>query len=149
MNHTKANLSAALCISVFGVLPTSCPSARGEPIVSKQSVGSDAAVIVGSRNKILFSTDGITWLTQTAPAEASLRAVAFGAGTFVAVGNEGVILTSTNGCILFPADELDGSVSDGAVRDDVAAAVTAFRGGDVGEGSYQAAAEEPEQAAEH
>src|SRR5690348_6413263 len=97
MNHTKANLSAALCISVFGVLPISFASAPGEPIVSRLSVGSDAAVIFGYRNKILFSADGITWLTQTAPAEASLRAVAFGAGTFVAVGNEGVILTSTNG----------------------------------------------------
>jgi hypothetical protein len=48
-------------------------------------------------NTTLQSADGITWQTNAAPTTNQLNSIAFGNGTFVAVGTRGTILSSPNG----------------------------------------------------
>lgn len=68
---------------------------------SKRSVGfSDVArgrerfVAVGWGGTIVYSTDGDLWIEADSPTSNSLRAVTWGAGHFVAVGDNGTVLVS-------------------------------------------------------
>jgi len=55
-------------------------------------------IILGnnSTSSILTSTDGITWLPRTTPSTTGLNGFAFGASTYVAVGNSGVVFSSSD-----------------------------------------------------
>jgi len=65
----------------------------------------DLIVAVGT-DVILTSTDGVTWTSQSLPANAATQfeAVAFGAGTFVAGGRESDLVTSPDGITWTKAD---------------------------------------------
>ncbi len=49
-----------------------------------------------TQGKVLTSTDGLTWSSQTISAGTWLVSIAYGNGTWVAVGANGTILSSTN-----------------------------------------------------
>jgi len=49
---------------------------------------------VGEDGTILTSPDGVTWTPRTSGTSNDLNGVAYGNGTFVAVGEDGIILTS-------------------------------------------------------
>jgi len=56
-------------------------------------------VAVGSAGKVLASTNGMDWVTNTSPTTTSLNAITYGTngsgeGIFVAVGSSGLVLTS-------------------------------------------------------
>ena len=52
---------------------------------------------VGDGDSVLISNDGISWKQQRAPISGMLlSSIAYGSGTFVAVGDVGTVLTSTN-----------------------------------------------------
>lgn len=65
--------------------------------------GPDGFVVVGNRGIIMTSVDGFNWTSQLSPEpEARLRAVTYGGGRYVAVGDsartlKGISLTSDNG----------------------------------------------------
>jgi hypothetical protein len=60
--------------------------------------GNGLFVAVGDAGgTILTSVDGMKWTSRNSGTVASLRAVAYGSGRFVAVGDSGTILSSTDG----------------------------------------------------
>src|SRR5438874_1510560 len=61
------------------------------------AAGSRIRVAVGPTNRIRMATEGGSWLEQEAPTLSSLFDVAYGRERFVTVGNEGAVLTSSNG----------------------------------------------------
>jgi len=67
--------------------------------------GNDLFVAVGeSKNGILTSPDGTMWTKRNATVTSTLRGVCWSANEFVAVGDQGVILTSPNGSDWTPCD---------------------------------------------
>ena len=69
---------------------------RSLPWASDAAFGNDAFVIVGGTS-ILRSADGAHWLPQANPAGSDLYGVTYGASGFVAVGDSGTIVTSSDG----------------------------------------------------
>jgi hypothetical protein len=63
--------------------------------------GNGTFVVVGDRippnGEVITSTDGVTWTDHSVILGKNLRAVTFASGHFMALGNDGVILVSTNG----------------------------------------------------
>lgn len=50
-------------------------------------------------SEIFTSTDGASWSHQDSGTTEHLKGIAYGAGTFVAIGDKGLIISSTNGTI--------------------------------------------------
>jgi hypothetical protein len=75
------------------------------------SYGNGLYVAVGSggARKIITSPDGITWTAAPNLANA-LRAVAFGGGTFVAVGNNRTVVTSSDGATWTPQADVPSGI---------------------------------------
>src|SRR5262245_2511444 len=59
-----------------------------------QAFGHSGFVAVDGHNSVLTSPDGAVWTRHETGAPFGLYGVTFGNGLFVAVGNEGAILTS-------------------------------------------------------
>lgn len=85
-----------------GVTWTSRITSSASPLMGA-AAGNGRAVIVGGGlwgatelpNVVVTSPDGVVWRDQTL--ETTLSGVTFDAGKFVAVGNNGLVLTSTDG----------------------------------------------------
>ena len=56
---------------------------------------SGEVVVAAGKAQLIFSDDGVTWSAPNPPVAAN--AVAFGGGTFVALGDPGVVFTSPDG----------------------------------------------------
>ena len=64
--------------------------------------GNAGVVTVGTEGRILHSVDGRTWARRTSGTTNWLVAVTFGNGRYLAVGDNGTILTSTNAIVWTP-----------------------------------------------
>ncbi|WP_457630780.1 WD40/YVTN/BNR-like repeat-containing protein, partial [Oceanithermus sp.] len=84
---------------------------RSLPWPSDAAFGNDAFVIVGGTS-ITRSADGAHWLPQANPAGNDLYGVTYGASGFVAVGDSGTIVTSSDG-----ANWTDRTASSGTTND--------------------------------
>lgn len=80
--------------------------------------GSGKFVAVGAKNKIAYSTDGITWKASTPPVEFSGFAIAYGGGKFVVLPRfvEDATLYSTDG-ITWKVSQLSAPSSDSYWKD--------------------------------
>jgi len=57
----------------------------------------DLYVVVGSKGRVLTSTDGVSWIIRQSGTDKNLRSVIWGKKQFVSVGDEGIILISMDG----------------------------------------------------
>ena len=69
----------------------------GSRFLQATAYGNGVYVVVGGRNTILWSENGLDWQLASPPPKYHLRDVVWGADRFVAVGYEGTLLTSTDG----------------------------------------------------
>ncbi|HEY5583677.1 MAG TPA: hypothetical protein VIK78_04195 [Ruminiclostridium sp.] len=68
--------------------------------------GNNLYVAVGSKGKILTSTDGVGWTNSQSGTNKTLQSVTWGREQFVAVGDEGIILTSKDGINWIPVNSV-------------------------------------------
>jgi hypothetical protein len=78
------------------LLAITSEAGRAEVAPANAERGNGVYVAV-ERTNILTSRDGKVWTRRSPGTESALKAVTFGRGTFVVVGNEGVILSSKDG----------------------------------------------------
>lgn len=94
-------LLAVVSVAVFAARSTSV-SAAGYPVDNDWegvAYGNGTFVAVsstGSGNRVMTSTDGITWTSRASASDSNWQAVTYGNGLFVAVGTNAV-MTSTDG----------------------------------------------------
>ena len=86
-------LAASASLSGVRHAPPTC-LAEGFSTASGNGV---IARVGGFASSVLLSPDGTHWACQNSGTISSLYSVAFGNGRFVAVGNEGAVVTSADG----------------------------------------------------
>ncbi len=86
-----------LAESIFYSLNGNYQSISSPPVLHATAFANGTYVAVGDFGILLYSTDGVDWMTGAFDLLDTLRGVTFGQGLFVAVGDRGEVQTSQDG----------------------------------------------------